>query len=150
MAKICVCVCNSSLNGKGKTSRVTELMQMALAFISPCSILCGRHLHFPKVSCSLPVPQANPELQSRGKPFYKVRGGSPDLERGELTIFEKESSYFKVATLDTAELGSFPSPDRLRCAPLWGAGTGTIPKVLPGHRMWVTHRGGDRGAHTRL
>lgn len=80
-----------------------------------------------------------------------MRGGSPDLERGELTIFEKESSYFKVATLDTAELGSFPSPDRLRCPPLWGAGTGTVPELLPGHRMRVTHRGGGRGgSHTPL
>jgi len=85
---------------------------MELAFISPCSILCGRHLHFPKVGSSLPVPQANPELESRGKPFCKVRGGSPALERDELQIFEKESSYFKVATLDMAE----DCTHRLLCA----------------------------------
>lgn len=87
-------------------------MQMELAFISPCSILCGRHLHFPQVSSSLPVPQANRELESSGKPFHKVRGGSPGLERGELKIFEKESSNFKVATLDMAE----DCTRRLRCA----------------------------------
>lgn len=94
--RVFVCV-NFSLKGRGKTSRVTELMQMELAFISPCSILCGRHLHFPKASSSLPVPQANPELYSRGKPFHTVRGDSPELESGELKTFEKEYSYFKAA-----------------------------------------------------
>lgn len=79
----CACVCvYSSLNGEGKTSRVTELMQIELAFISPCSILCGRYLHFPKASSSLPVPPANPEPWSRGKP-YKIWGISLHMERGE-------------------------------------------------------------------
>lgn len=80
---MCVCVCvYSSLNGEGKTSRVTELMQIELAFISPCSILCGRYLHFPKASSSLPVPPANPEPRSRGKP-YKIWGISLGMERSE-------------------------------------------------------------------
>lgn len=79
--RVCVCV-YSSLNGEGKTSRVTELMQIELAFISPCSILCGRYLHFPKASSSLPGPPANPEPRSRGKP-YKIWGISLRMERGE-------------------------------------------------------------------
>lgn len=120
-------------------------MQMELAFISPCSILCGRHLHFPKVSL-LPILQANPELGSRGKPVYKVWGGLPSLERAELKIFDKEKSYFEVATLKPAEDGT----DTAVCAPLLSAGSGTIPDGIPApfHAADPSRRVmGRRGAH---
>lgn len=101
-------------------------MQMELAFISPCSILCGRHLHFPKVSL-LPTLQANPELESREKPVYKVWGGLPDLERAGVKIFDNEKSYFKVATLNTAEDGTHRLQSVLHCSV---QGRGTIPELL--------------------
>lgn len=108
---------------------------MELAFISPCSVLCGRHLHFPKVSL-LPILQANPELESRGKPVYKVWGGLPNLERAELKIFDNEKPYFKVATLNTAGHGT----RRLRCVlHYWAQGRGTIPELLLHHFVQVTH-----------
>lgn len=75
-----------------------------------------------------------------------MRGGSLDLERDEVKIFEKESSYFKVATLDTAE----DCTRTLRCALLLSAGMGTISELPPGHHVRVTHSGGGQGAHVCL
>lgn len=87
-------------------------------------------------------PSSTSGAAEQRKAFSQGEGWLSHLERGEVKIFEKESPYFKVATLDMAE----DCPHRLRCALLLSAGVGTVPELPLGHHMWVTHWGGGQGA----
>lgn len=98
---VCVHVCVCELQSKRKRENIQSYRTNAngVGFHLSLQHPLWKAFAFPQ-SQFLPTC---PLSKSRAVEQFYVTCGSPDLERVELKIFEKQSSYFKVATMDMAE-----------------------------------------------